>query len=145
MPGFSYPDIVYSVGGWDWFTTDDIGMAARRVRRLVLLNALVPLDSGIIMTVRVDAGTVRAFVGAVKKLGKPIVSFIGHPATAAVLSKVLGIEVAVNRGMYQPEHHSFSDGHDVAIVARLKKRLSRPEDVKNVTVDDLEMWLVWYI
>ncbi|GEM_PF-2215430 len=134
--------------GWDVYTgkTDDV---AKHVRRLVLLNAVVPYN-GFMHLQRVDIDTAAAIVATARKLGKPIESYIGHPATAAVLSKVLGIEVPVNRGMYQPrpseqDQKTLRRVYDIALVFRLKKRLAKPGDVENVAPDDLEIWLVWYL
>ena len=69
---------------------------------------------------------------------KEILSFIGHEATAKLLSQLLLSEVPTNRTMYDPRPG------DIAIVVRLKKRLEKPEDVKNVTVNDIEFILVEY-
>ena len=134
--------------GWNVYTgkTDDVAKAARR---LVLLNAVVPYD-GFMHLQRVDIDTAAAIVAAAKQRGVPILSFIGHPATAEVLSKVLGIEVSVNRGMYKPapsaqNRKTLQREYDVALVFRLKKRLAKPQDVASVKPDDLEVWLVWYL
>jgi hypothetical protein len=69
---------------------------------------------------------------------KEIVSFIGHEATAKLLTQLLSVEVPTSRAMYDPRPGDF------AIVVRLKKRLEKPEDVKSVTVDDIEFILVEY-
>jgi len=57
---------------------------------------------------------------------------------ARVLSYLLEVDVPVSRAMYKPLPG------DIAVVARLKKRLEKPEDVKNVSIDDLEFIIVEY-
>jgi hypothetical protein len=73
----------------------------------------------------------------VKKAEK-VESYIGHEATAKLLSQLFGREIPVSRAMYTPKNC------DMAITVRLKKRLEKPEDVKNVTVNDVEFLLVRY-
>jgi len=70
--------------------------------------------------------------------GKEIMSFIGHEATAQLLTTLLSVGVPVNRAMYDPRPG------DIAIVVKLKKRLEKPDDVKNVKPEDLEFILVEY-
>ncbi len=69
---------------------------------------------------------------------KEIESYIGHEATANLLTNLLNINVPTNRSMYDPKVN------DIAIVVRLKKRLEKPEDIKNVTENDIEFILVEY-
>lgn len=104
-------------------------------KKVVLLNALVT-SSRIPLILK----TRPSNLDEVKKLieNKEIISYIGHEATAQLLSMLLNKTVAVNRAMYDPVTN------DVAIVARLKKRLERPEDIKNVKIEDIEFILVEY-
>ena len=104
-------------------------------RKIVFLNALIT-SSKIPMTLKTKPVTldeVRKIVG-----DKEIQSFIGHEATANLLSSLLNINVPMNRSMYDPKPN------DVAVIVRLKKRLEKPEDVKNITENDIEFILVEY-
>jgi hypothetical protein len=105
------------------------------MKKVVLLNALVT-SSKIPLTLK----TKPANLEEVKRLieNKEIVSFIGHEATAQLLTTLFGMPVPTNRSMYDPKPG------DVAIIVRLKKRLEKPEDIKNVTVSDVEFILVEY-
>jgi hypothetical protein len=103
--------------------------------KVVLLNALVPADEPAIMvTVPVTTKEVVKLVSEAQK----IESYIGHEATAKLLSQLFGKEIPMNRAMYKPNNN------DLAIVVRLRKRLEKPEDMKNVKLEDLEFLLVRY-
>jgi len=110
-----------------------------RVDRLVLLNAVVTHSekSAILVTKPISIEEARELV----KLAEKIESYIGHEATAKVLTELLGVNIQANRGEYTPREG------DVAIVVRLKRRLEKPEDVKNVKPEDLSILVVhyWYI
>ena len=103
--------------------------------KIVFLNALVTSSrmSLLLKTKPTSLEEVRSIVE-----NKEIVSFIGHEATAKLLSQLLSVEVPASRQMYEPKPG------DVAVVTRLKKRLEKPEDVKNITVNDVEFILVEY-
>ena len=104
-------------------------------KKIILLNALIT-SSKIPLTLRtrpITVDEVRTLVA-----GKEIASFIGHEATAQLLSTMLSVNIPMNRGMYEP-----TPG-DTAIVVRLRKRLEKPEDVKNVRPEDVEFILVEY-
>jgi len=103
--------------------------------KVILLNALVT-SSRIPMVLK----TIPISLEEVKELikNKDIVSYIGHLATARLLSQLLLVDIPVNRAMYSPEPG------DVAIVARLKKRLDKPEDVENISINDIEFIVVEY-
>ena len=103
--------------------------------KVVLLNALVT-SSKIPLTLKTKPASleeVKAFVA-----NKEIQSFIGHEATAQLLTSLLSTNISVNRGMYDPRPG------DLALAVRLKKRLEKPEDVKNVRPEDVEFILVEY-
>lgn len=106
------------------------------VEKIVLLNALVPVSNSPAITISmpITLEEARELIGKAEK----IESYIGHEATAKLLSQLFGREVPVNRGMYIPNRE------DLAIVVRLKKRLEKPEDVKNVKPEDIELLLVRY-
>jgi hypothetical protein len=77
-------------------------------------------------------------VKAMARLAEKVESYIGHEATARLLSEVLGVEVPVNRGEYNPERG------DIAVVVKLKRRLQAPQDVKEVTLSDIELYVISY-
>jgi hypothetical protein len=105
------------------------------MERLVLLNSLVTSSRMPITlrTIPISLEFVKYFVR-----DKDVVSFIGHEATASLLTQLLPVPVPMNRAMYDP-----TPG-DKAIVVRLKKRLEKPEDIKNVKEEDVEFILVEY-
>jgi len=104
--------------------------------KIILLNALVT-SSKIPLILKTKP---LNNLDEVKKLVKDreIVSFIGHEATAQLLTTLLNKPVPTNRSMYDPRPN------EVAVVVRLKKRLEKPEDVKNVKPEDIEFILIEY-
>lgn len=108
-------------------------------KRLVFLNALVPAHGILMCGGRVPVEVAKQVVQYFRNNNKPIESYIGHPATAQLLSSLFEVEIPANRAMYQPRCK------DVAIIARLKRRLARPEDIKDIKPEDLEIWLYFYI
>jgi len=104
-------------------------------QRIVFLNALIT-SSKMPMTLKTRPITLDEVRQRVS--GALIESYIGHEATAKLLSSILAVNIPVNRGMYDPKPE------DVAIVVRLKKRLDKPEDVQNVKESDIEFILVEY-
>lgn len=105
------------------------------MNKVVLLNALITSSR-----IPLLLGTRPATLDEVKRLveNREIESYIGHEATAKLLTTLLEKEILMNRAMYDPKPG------DVAIVVRLKKRLEKPEDVKNVRPEDVEFILVEY-
>ena len=99
-------------------------------KRVVLLNALVPVDNAIMLTKRIGAEVAAEVI----KHAEEVISFIGHASTAKLLSQISGKEIPVNRGEWTPQ-----DEEEYIIVARLKKRQQSPGDVE-VTINDLEFW-----
>jgi hypothetical protein len=111
-------------------------------RRVAALNALVPPQRKMILIVEpADPEKVKQLLDLAADEGIPIESYIGHPATAEFLSKLLEREIPANRAMYTPEPG------DVAIVARLKKRLQPGEDVTEPEKlkELLEFYIVKYM
>jgi hypothetical protein len=104
-------------------------------RKIIFLNALIT-SSKTPMTLKTKPIT----LDEVRKIisDKEIESYIGHEATANLLSSLLNRDIPTNRAMYDPKPN------DVAVIIRLKKRLEKPEDVKNVTENDVEFILVEY-
>jgi hypothetical protein len=70
--------------------------------------------------------------------GREIESYIGHESTARLLSQLLSVSVPFNRAVYDPRPG------DIGIVVRLRKRLEKPEDIKDVKESDVEFILVEY-
>jgi len=108
-----------------------------KLDKLVLLNAMVPASNAhsIIVTRPATIDEARELVRAAES----IESYIGHEATANLLTSVFGVQVPVNRGMYVPS------AGDIALVVRLKKRLASPQQDVNVTENDLEFLIVNYV
>jgi hypothetical protein len=106
------------------------------VKKVILLNALVPnpTESTIIISLPITVEEAKEIV----RRANIVESYIGHEATAKLLSLLFEREIPLNRAVYIPEKY------DLAIVARLKKRLEKPEDVKNVKPEDIEFLLVRY-
>jgi methyl coenzyme M reductase subunit C len=106
------------------------------VEKIVLLNALVSVSDkpAIIISMPTTVENIKELV----RRAKVVESYIGHESTAKLLTMLLGREIPVNRGMYTPENK------DLAVVVRLKKRLEKVEDVKNVKPEDIEFLLVKY-
>ena len=118
------------------FTIEDVDVleVAKTIRKVVLLNALVPPENeGLMYVSKIDSEIVKIIAEC-----KEIESYIGHAATASLLSSLLGREVKVNRGMYAPKKG------DLAIVVRLKQRMQSPGEA-SPTLDDLEFYQVYYL
>jgi hypothetical protein len=113
------------------------GYPPATIERLVLLNAIVPPTGrgAIIVSEPVSVDEVKELVA----IARHVDSFIGHEATAKLLSELLTINVPVNRGMYVPRNG------DYAVVVRLKKRLEKPEDIRTVTPSDVEFRVAYYM
>jgi len=85
-----------------------------KLERVVLLNAFViPKKPMVIVTMPTNVENVKLIVQKAKSLE----SYIGHEATAQLLSQLLSTSIPVNRAEYEPRVG------DIAIVVRLKKRL----------------------
>ncbi len=129
-------------GGWHCFAGDYEKVeryVLPKYKRLVLLNALVPAYGILMCGGTVTPDIAKRVAQYFRNNNKPILSYIGHPATAQLLSRLLGVNVPVNRTMYTPWEG------DVAIVARLNKRLEKPGDIKDIKPGDIVLWLYFYI
>jgi hypothetical protein len=106
------------------------------IEKIALLNALVPVSDKptIVISIPITVNDAKEIVRKSKK----VESYIGHEATAKLLTQLFELEIPMNRAVYTPKNG------DLAIVARLRKRLEKPEDVKNVTENDIELLLVRY-
>jgi hypothetical protein len=106
-----------------------------KLEKVILLNAfVVPRKPMVIITMPTNIENVKALI---RKVGK-IESYVGHESTARLLSELLETPVPYNRSEYQPV------AGDIAVIVKLKKRLEKPEDVKNVKPEDLEFYIVNY-
>jgi hypothetical protein len=106
------------------------------IEKVILLNALVPVSDkpAIVISTPTTVENIKELI----KRAQKIESYIGHEATAKLLTQLLEREISVNRAMYSPKNG------DLAVIVRLRKRLEKPEDVKNVTENDVELLLVRY-
>jgi hypothetical protein len=107
----------------------------RSLTKLVLLNAMVLPKKPMVM---VSEPTTLENVKSLVRISERIESYIGHESTARLLSQLLSVDIAVNRGEYEPKVG------DVAIVVKLKKRLQTPQDVRDVKLEDIEFYIVVY-
>jgi hypothetical protein len=114
------------------FMSSIIKVKAYFMSEIAVLNALVPAP-GIIVYVPLELLEAKSILA--KKTN--IISYIGHPSTAKILSELAGREVPVNRAEYVPKDE------DIVLVVRLKKRLPQPSEAE-VKPEDLEFALVHY-
>lgn len=84
---------------------------------IVLLNSAVITAPG---TYRARKITPNEAKEIIKTNGGSYESYIGYQETAEYMSRVLGVEVAVNRAQYTPKPG------DIMIVCRLKNRVATP-------------------
>ena len=108
-------------------------------KRLPILNSPIAFPEYIAYAERIDMETVRALAQEAAKKGIPVDSYVGHESTAKLASEILGVEVPARRAMYTPSKN------EIAIVFRLKKRLEKPEDIKSVKPEDIEILVVHYV
>ena len=104
---------------------------------LILLNALVTSSQEpfILITkpLTFNKGIERIW------MSECLESYIGHEATAKLLEQLTSKPVPVNRAMYSPRNG------DLATIVRLRKRLEKVEDIKNVKPEDIEFIEVRYV
>jgi hypothetical protein len=112
-----------------------LSLSRVKLEKVILLNAFVlPKKPMVVITMPTNLENVKLIVQKAKVLE----SYIGHEATAQLLSQLLSTSVPVNRGEYEPKVG------EIAIVVRLKKRLATPHDVKDIKLEDLEFHAVNY-
>jgi len=106
------------------------------IEKIALLNALVPASDkpAIVISTPITVEEAKELV----KKAQRIESYIGHESTAKLLTQIFEREIPMSRAMYKPSNN------DLAVIVRLKKRLEKPEDVKNVKPEDVEFLLVRY-
>ena len=99
-------------------------------KKLLLLTGF-PLgalkeDTAVLKVRRLTSRDVEVLGEIIRKGEYEVLSYIGHQATAALLQKLLGIEVGVNR-----ERATLGSG-DMALVVTLKVRLPVGKEVADV-------------
>ncbi|MEM4668906.1 MAG: DUF1874 domain-containing protein [Thermofilum sp.] len=82
---------------------------------IVLLNSAVITAPGTYRARKITPHEVKEIIN-----GSSYESYIGYQETAEYMSRVLGVEVAVNRAQYTPKPG------DIMIVCRLKNRVANP-------------------
>jgi hypothetical protein len=129
---------MWGCGGLD-YSYEDINSILEEKGKVILLNAIVaPPKKNYPWFMMYDVIEPEEAV-CILKNAKTVESYIGHEATAQVLSTLAGRQIPANRAMYTPKYDDF------ALVVRLKKRLEKPEDVKNVSLSDFEFAVLWYV
>jgi hypothetical protein len=114
-------------------------VAKFKMKRVALLNAFVlPKRPMVVITMPTNIENVKSIIQRAENIGASIESYIGHEATAKMLSELLGIQVEANRAEYEPQVG------DIAVITRLKKRLQTPQDLKDIKVEDLEFHVANY-
>ena len=105
-------------------------------RRIILLNALVaPRETPMFMLYQQIPNNIAI---EILKRVEEIESYIGHESTVNILKQLSGREIPYNRGLYQPKKD------DIAIIVRLAR--ARPQgDVKDISPNDLEFGILWYL
>lgn len=106
--------------------------------RLILLNSAIAFPGYITYHHPISLDVAKEIVKEFASSGKIIESYIGHQSTASLLSRLLGIEVKVNRDMAEV------DLDTIALVFRLRKRLPKPEEVSDISEDDIEVGLLTF-
>ena len=94
------------------------------INRYVFLNCAIMTIEGRYVLKKTDIEAVKNIIK-----NKFFISAIGHESTAQILSKLLGIQIKVNRINYK---HNFSD---MCIVFKLRERI--PEG-KILTIEEIE-------
>ena len=134
-----YVKVIYTTTGLDYnLYAVAISKLKEFVKRIVLLNSPLAFSGFIMYAEEITIEKAKAIISRAKELGLPIESYIGHKSTAELISQYLGISVEVKRAMYMPK------SGDLALVFRLKKRLAKLEDIKDVKPEDLQIMYIYY-
>jgi len=107
--------------------------------RIVILSSPLAFPGYITYAERIDLDTLIEIVRTAEKFEVPIISYHGHQGTLDVVNSLTGLKLTANRGIYTPEEG------DVVIAIKLRRRLEKPEDVKQVKKDDVEVILLQYV
>jgi len=105
--------------------------------RILLLNSCICHNEGKYNVKKATPEEVSMLYNRLKKERK-VVSYIGYPDTAKVLSKVINDEVELNRAEFE-----WKTG-DIGIVIRLKYRLNDPKmkGKTRVSEEDFEYFII---
>lgn len=108
--------------------------------RLLIMNSAVMVSSGRYIAREITLEEAKSIMQAAKKENREIVSYIGYPETARLVSELLEIDVPVNR-----TETVYKNG-DVILVAKLRYRVKDPNEKGKIepTVDDLMFMVVFY-
>ena len=96
------------------------------MKRIVFLNTSIVTTEGFFSYEKTTLENVKETISGA---GDNILSAIGHQSTADILTELTGIEVPVNRIMYEQEKN------DLAIVFKLR---GRPEEGKILSREEIE-------
>jgi hypothetical protein len=108
------------------------------MRKVLMNSAMIPSE-GIYSALRVSK---ENFAKVFHKMEGSVISHIGYPQTAEILSQVLGIPVHVSRAA------TFLQYDDVMFVIKLQYRLQNPhekaEKIHGNSINDYEFWIIEY-
>lgn len=103
---------------------------------VILLNGFSPTmlrEEAVFRFEKIDIEKAKEIIRKAEK----IESYIGHEATAQLINQLFNININITRNMY-----TYKTG-DILLIFSLKKRLATPEDVKNVTANDISITLAY--
>ena len=108
-------------------------------KRIVLLppfplNA-IPFNVFEVTIYRLSPDELKEIISVAKSRGIPIISFIRHPSTVKLLSKIFGLDLQVSSDLYH-----YSEG-DILVLIGLKKPIRGQE--MEVTINDLDIAVAW--
>ncbi|MEM3415153.1 MAG: DUF1874 domain-containing protein [Thermoproteota archaeon] len=89
-----------------------------------------------IVLVKMTVGRAKTFLRFAKEKDVPIVSAVGHEATAKLLSKLLGTEISCER------KNIYMKPGDIGIHFFLKQRLPEGKILSEEELQKLDYWLV---
>jgi len=91
-----------------------------QTRRVVIANAFsvnMVEKSDIFAIIKLDINSAKSVIDSARKSNIEIVSIVGHESTAKLLSKILGIDIPVNRANYRITEN------DMLLVFTISERL----------------------
>jgi len=106
-----------------------------KTRRIVVANAFsvnMVEKSDIFAIIKLDINRAKSVIDSARKSNTEIVSIVGHESTAKLLSKILGIDIPVNRANYRISEN------DMLLVFTVSERL--PEG-KVLTDEEISQYI----
>jgi len=106
-----------------------------KARRIVIANAFsvnMVEKSDIFAIIKLDINRAKTVIDSARKSDTEIVSIVGHESTAKLLSKILGIDIPVNRSNYRISEN------DMLLVFTVSERL--PEG-KVLTDEEISQYI----